>query len=184
MGLPPLSPGALAAACLLAAAAGACALAGDARADASSAGTPQPGAARIEAHSADYVLVGVVHGDALDIHLSRALDNSPVRDATIGVAFRGTLHPTAAQVDGGYELKAAELALPGTTAMEFDITAGGSESRLTGVLQVAAPSGKTETESSGNARQIAWWVLNFAVCGAFLVLWSRRGRKASADDGE
>jgi hypothetical protein len=165
----------LAVACLLAAAAGAGP--GAARADA-----PAAGAARIEAHSADYVLVGIVRGDVLDIHLSRALDNAPVRDASVSVAFRGAVHAATAQVDGGYELQAAELALPGTTAMEFDIAAGSGTQKLAGVLQVAPPAGKAEDGSSGSVRQIAWWILNFAVCGAFLVLWSRRGRKTAADD--
>ncbi len=141
-------------------------------------------APRVEARSADYVLVGVLHGDALDIHLSRALDNAPVRDATVSVAFRGATHPATAQVDGGYSLTAKELALPGTTAMDFDISAGGGQQKLSGILQVATPAARPDDAASGSLRQIAWWVLNFAVCGAFLVVWSRRGRKADAADEE
>ena len=154
---------------------------GAAQADAPAAGAPAAGAPRIEARSADYVLVGVVHGDALDIHLSRTLDNAPVRDAAVSVAFRGAVHPATAQVDGGYQLKAAELALPGTTALEFGITTGGSEQKLSGVLQIAPPADRQDDGASGSARQIAWWILNFAVCGAFLVLWSRRGKKTDAE---
>ena len=141
---------------------------------------PTPPPARVEARSADYVLIGVVRGGALDIHLSRALDNSPVRDATVSVSFRGAPHPATALVDGGYEIRVPELALPGTTAMEFDVSAGGSAQRLSGTLQVAAPAGRSDEAASGSIRQIAWWILNFAVCGAFLVIWSRRGKKADA----
>ena len=144
------------------------------------ADAPAPAPARVEARSADYVLIGVVRGDALDIHLSRALDNSPVRDATVSATFRGAPHPATALVDGGYEIRAPELALPGTTAMEFDVSAGGSAQKLSGALQVTAPAGRTDEAASGSIRQIAWWILNFAVCGAFLVIWSRRGKKADA----
>ena len=137
---------------------------------------------RIEARSADYYLVGVVHGDTLDIHVSRGLDNTPVRDATLSVVFRGAAHPAVAQVDGGYTLKSPELALPGTTALEFDLSSGGTEQKLSGVLDVARPTAKADEDLSGNVRQIAWWILNFAVCGAFLVLWSRRGNKNADED--
>ena len=149
---------------------------------ASAADAPAAAAPRVEARSADYVLVGVLHGDALDIHLSRTLDNAPVRDATVSVAFRGSVHPATAQVDGGYSLTAKELALPGTTAMDFDVSAGGYDQKLSGVLQVAAPASRADDAASGSLRQIAWWILNFAVCGAFLVVWSRRGKKAEAAD--
>ena len=45
--------------------------------------------ARIEARSADLLVVGLVQGDAMTINVSRLLDNAPVHDATVAVAFRG-----------------------------------------------------------------------------------------------
>ena len=45
------------------------------------AGGPAPDQlARIEARSADLLAVGTVHGDRLTIHLSRIIDNAPVRN--------------------------------------------------------------------------------------------------------
>ncbi|MFI4890268.1 MAG: hypothetical protein ACHQIL_07030 [Steroidobacterales bacterium] len=136
--------------------------------------------ARIEARSADLVLVGVLQGETLTIHVTRLLDNATVRDASVAVAFRGGIYPTVAQVDGGYSFQARELALPGTTAMEFRVTAGGTEEKLTGTLQVANDSdGSTD---GGSLRQYGWWILNFAVCGAFLVLLARRKKPADPDE--
>jgi hypothetical protein len=54
--------------------------------------------------------------------------------------------------------------------------AAGSES-LKGTLQVAAGA---PSEQKNTARQLWWWVLNFAVCIGFLWLYSRR-RKAAED---
>jgi hypothetical protein len=133
---------------------------------------------RIEARSSDLIVVGLLQADTMTIHVSRVLDNAPVRDAQLDVAFRGATYPTVAQVDGGYTFQARELALPGTVAMEFHIVAGGSDEKLSGTLQVAPASGKTGEGSS--ARQYYWWVLNFAVCGAFLVLWARRKKRAES----
>ncbi len=140
---------------------------------------PAEQTARIEARSADLVLVGVVAGETLRLHISRLEDNSPVRDAVVTVNFRGAAHPAAALVDGGYELQAPELALPGATALEFEILRGTTSERLGGTLKVAATAASAGGGDSGNTgmiRQLAWWVLNFAVCGGFLVLWSRRKR--------
>ena len=130
--------------------------------------------ARIEARSADLVVVGVLQGETLTIHVSRLLDNAPVRDAAVEVAFRGGAYPTVAQVDGGYSLQAAQLAVPGTTAMEFRVSANGTEQKLTGTLQVA---GDEHSDGSGSVRQFLWWVLNFAVVGGFLVLLARRRKR-------
>jgi hypothetical protein len=133
--------------------------------------------ARIEARSADLLVVGLVQGDAMTINVSRLLDNAPVHDAVVSVAFRGGTYPAVAQVDGSYALKAPEFALPGAIAMEFHVTQAGAEQTLTGNLQIGAAGAKPD--DSGSARQMYWWVLNFAVCGAFLLLWARR--KKSAD---
>ncbi|MGH9561527.1 MAG: hypothetical protein ACRD3S_08735, partial [Terracidiphilus sp.] len=69
--------------------------------------------ARIEARSADLLAVGLVHGDRMAIHLSRVIDNAPVRDAAVTVVLRGASHPTTAQSDGSYTLQTKDLALPG-----------------------------------------------------------------------
>jgi hypothetical protein len=147
------------------------------------AATPASAPARIEARSRDLLAVGVLQGETMTIHVSRLLDNAPVRDAVVTVYFRGGSYPTVAQVDGSYSLQARELALPGATAMEFHVTSGGTEDKLTGTLQVAG-SGDGSV-GSGSVRQLGWWVLNFAVCGAFLWLWARRKKPAEpAEPGE
>jgi hypothetical protein len=133
---------------------------------------------RIKTQSADILVVGLVQDDRMSIHVSRVLDNAPVRDAIVTVTFRGAPYPTVAQVDGGYAMQSWELVKPGAVAMEFHVVASGVDERLNGTLEVAA-SGKAVER--GSARQYLWWVLNFAVCGAFLVLWARRRKRADAD---
>jgi hypothetical protein len=134
-------------------------------------------AGRIEAHSNDLLAVGVVHGDRMTVHLSRTLDNSPVRDAALNIVLRGSAHSAVAETDGSYSLQTPDLALPGAAAVEFQVTAGALQESLRGTLQAGAAA---KSESPNSARQLWWWVLNFAVCIGFLWLFSRR-RKAAQD---
>jgi hypothetical protein len=146
---------------------------------AAAAGAAAPGEppARIEARSADLLAVGVVHDDRMAIHLSRLIDNAPVRDAAVTVVLRGIAHPTTAEADGSYTLQSKDLALPGNAALEFQVTQTASQENLKGTLQIA---GAGRPENNNTARQLWWWVLNFAVCIGFLWLISRR-RKAVKD---
>ncbi|HSZ08929.1 MAG TPA: hypothetical protein VK794_10390 [Steroidobacteraceae bacterium] len=135
-----------------------------------------PAPARVEARSADLLAVGIVHGDTMGIHVSRLTDNAPVRDAAITVILRGTAHAATAETDGGYSLQTKDLTLPGAAAVEFQVTQGAARSSLKGTLDIADSGGRSEDKN--NARQLWWWVLNFAVCFGVLWLISRR-RKAA-----
>jgi hypothetical protein len=146
-------------------------------ADAEPAGpaTPTP-SARVEARSADLLAVGLAHDDRMTIHLSRLIDNSPLRDAALTVVLRGTAHPAVAETDGSYTLQAKDLTLPGAAAIEFQVAQAGALQSIKGTLQITAAAG--ESVDKNTARQLWWWVLNFAVCIGFLWLISRR-RKAA-----
>ncbi len=155
--------------------AGAFALAGSA-----AAAAPDPAqGARVEARSADLLAVGTVHGERMTIHLSRIDDNSPVRDAVVRVILRGTLHSTTAEADGGYSLQTPELSLPGAAAVQFEVALGAEREQLEGTLQIADAAVKPQARN--NSRQLAWWVLYFAVCIGALILWRRR-RAAAAKE--
>jgi len=139
---------------------------------------PQPPAApRVEARGADLLAVGVVHGDRMSVRVSRLLDNAPVPDAAVTVVLRGVAHPATAETDGSYTVQTQDLTLPGAAAIEFQIAQAAARQSLKGTLQVAAPG---QSDDRNGARQLWWWVLNFAVCIAFLWLFSRR-RKAAKD---
>jgi hypothetical protein len=133
--------------------------------------------ARIEARSADLLAVGLVHGDRMSIHLSRVIDNAPVRDAALTVVLRGATHPAVAEADGSYTLRTPDLEILGPAAVEFQVAQPSGTEALKGTLQVA---GAGRTEDKNSARQLGWWALNFAVCIGFLWLYSRR-RKAAKD---
>ena len=137
-------------------------------------GTPPP---RVEARSASLLAVGIVRGDRMAIHLSRLADNAPVRDAVLTVVLRGVVHPTVAEADGSYTLQAKDLTLPGAAAVVFQVADGDAHDQLKGALEVPAAGAGLSDKNS--ARQLGWWVLNFAVCVGFLMLLSRR-RKAAA----
>lgn len=115
----------------------------------------------------------------MSIHLSRLLDNAPLRDAVVTVLIRGVQHPTVAEADGSYSLQSDALTVPGSAVVNFQVAQGPMREVLTGTLQVAG--GSSEPQEKNSARQFGWWVLNFAVCIGFLLLWSRR-RKAAAKD--
>jgi hypothetical protein len=101
-----------------------------------------------------------------------------VRDAAVTVVLRGASHPATAETDGSYTLQTKDLALPGAAAVEFDVADASGQERLKGTLQVAATAGKSADRNS--ARQLGWWVLNFAVCIGFLWLISRRRKSAQS----
>jgi hypothetical protein len=133
---------------------------------------------RVEARSHDLLAVGVVHDDKMIIHVSRLADNAPVRDAVVSVVLRGSVHPTTAETDGSYTLQSTDLALPGAAAVDFQIGEGAAKESLKGTLDIGSQPGVLDDKNS--SRQLWWWVLNFAVCGAAVWLFSRR-RKAAKD---
>ena len=133
--------------------------------------------ARIEARSADLLAVGTVHGDRLTIHVSRILDNAPVRNAAVTVVLRGIAHPTTAEADGGYSIETPDLSLPGAASVQFQVAQGAASEELQGILRIADAAGPAEDKNG--ARQFGWWVLNFAVCIGVLVLWRRRKAQKS-----
>ncbi|HLW25732.1 MAG TPA: hypothetical protein VKT22_15360 [Steroidobacteraceae bacterium] len=137
--------------------------------------TPAPGA-RVEARSGDFLAVGTVRADQLTIHLSRLADNAPVRDAAVTVVLRGTSHAALAASDGGYTIRTADLTVPGPAAVLIEVTQGALREQLSGTLEIGGAEKAHETRDS--LRQTAWWVLNFAVCIGFLMLWNRRRKKA------
>jgi hypothetical protein len=145
---------------------------------AGAAGAEPAASQRVEARSADLLAVGLVRGNRMAIHLSRLLDNAPVRDAAVTVVLRGAAHPAVAETDGSYTLETPELAVPGTAAVEFQVEQAGGRQSLKGTLQIASAAGQPEDKNT--ARQLGWWVLNFAVCIGFLWLVSRR-RKSAKD---
>jgi len=138
--------------------------------------SPAPAPARVEAHSDDLLAVGLAQGDRMVIRISRLIDNAPVRDAAVTVTLRGVTHPTTAEADGSFTLQTQDLALSGKAAVEFQVMQAAAHETLKGTLQVAGGAGSAEDKNS--ARQLWWWVLNFAVCIGFLALISRR-RKAA-----
>ncbi|MDP9008914.1 MAG: hypothetical protein M3N91_09465 [Pseudomonadota bacterium] len=157
----------------------AAALAAIAPASAAVAGTG-PSIPRVEARSADFLAVGVVHDDKMSIHLSRLADNAPVPDALVTVMLRGTAHATTAEADGSYSLQTKDLTLPGAAAVEFQVSQGAAHESLKGTLDVADAAGPSDDKN--NARQLWWWVLNFAVCFGVLWLISRRRKAAQTKE--
>ncbi len=135
-----------------------------------------PAPARVEARSADLMAVGLVRDDRMVIRISRLIDNAPVQDAAVTVTLRGVTHPTTAEADGSFTLQTQDLALLGKAVVEFQVVQAAAHETLTGTLQVAGGAGSAEDRNS--ARQLWWWVLNFAVCIGFLALISRRRKSA------
>lgn len=139
----------------------------------------EPAATRVETRSKDVLAVGIVHGDRMSIHVTRVVDNAAVRDAALQVLLRGTVHDTVAEADGGYTLQTPDLKVPGAAVVEFQVTQGGARQALKGTLVVS--NGPGDPPATNSARQLWWWVLNFAVCIGFLMLLSRRRKNAPRD---
>jgi hypothetical protein len=136
----------------------------------------EPAATRVEARSESLLAVGIVRADRMSIRVTKVVDNAPVSDAVLTILLRGVAHPTVAEADGSYTLQTDDLRLPGPASLEFQIVQGTTRQALKGTLSVA--DGGTKPDERNSARQLWWWVLNFAVCIGFLMLISRR-RKSS-----
>jgi hypothetical protein len=136
----------------------------------------EPAATRVEARSESLLAVGIVRADRMSVHVTRIVDNAPVPAAVLTVLLRGVTHPTVAEADGSYTLQTKDLMLPGAATVEFQVVLGTTRQDLKGTLLVA--DGAAKPPDKNNARQLWWWVLNFAVCIGFLMLLARR-RKAS-----
>jgi len=137
--------------------------------------------ARVEAKSKTFMAVGLLEGDRMVIHLSRLLDNTPVHDASLHVNIRALDLTAVAQTDGSYEVRDPRLKADGPAVVAFQVDQGEASEKLVGNLEV--PKAEKTVAEDGQARQLLWWVLNFAVCIGFLVLIARR-RKAAAARGE
>ena len=127
---------------------------------------------RVEARSNDLLAVGMVHGERMSIRLSRLTDNAPVTDAEVTVQLRGRSRAATAEADGSYTVQMKELALSGAATVEFQVAQAAGRETLKGIMETAGNSARSEDKNS--ARQLWWWVLNFAVCIGFLMLISRR----------
>jgi hypothetical protein len=138
--------------------------------------------ARVEAKSKTFMAVGLLEGDRLTIHLSRVIDNAPVHDAAVRINIRALDLPAVAQTNGSYEARSAEFKADGPAVVAFVVKQGEVTEKLVGTLEVP-PAAKSTLTDNGQVRQLLWWVLNFAVCIGFLVLYSRR-RKAAEARGE
>lgn len=147
---------------------------------AADAGATAP--ARVEAKSKTFMAVGLLEGERMTIHLSRVIDNAPVHDAAVRVNMRALDLPAVAQTDGSYEVRSAEFKADGPAVVAFLVKQGTLTEKLVGTLE-APPADKSTLTDNGQARQLLWWVLNFAVCIGFLMLYSRR-RKAAEARGE
>jgi hypothetical protein len=93
------------------------------------------------------------------------------------VVLRGAAHPATAETDGSYTLQTKDLMLSGTATVEFQVAQADARQSLKGTLQI---SGTVQSGDKNTARQLWWWVLNFAVCIGFLWLYSRRRKTAES----
>ena len=71
------------------------------------------------------------------------------------------------------------LHVPGVLSAE---QVAAARETLKGTLQTAGGAGPSDDRNS--ARQLWWWVLNFAVCIGFLWLYSRRRKAASGQESD
>ena len=96
----------------------------------------------------------------MTIHLSRILDNAPVRDAMVTVALRGAAHSTTAEADGSYALQTPDLTLPGAASIQFQVAFGATREELKGTLQI----GETHREERREEQRAAALVVGAEFC--------------------
>lgn len=141
--------------------------------------TPPPiqsASPRVEAHSPDIELLGILQHQELTLYLDRYADNVPLPDATVELES-GTHKAVAKHAGGGvYRIAADWLHAPGRHELVFTIQAGELNDLLAATLTVTAPPPLTHANRFG-WRSIAGGI--FALIGAFaLALFLKRRRSA------
>ena len=102
--------------------------------------------------SAGLLVVGVVHDDKMNIHVSRLNDNAPVRDAAITWYCAADMPPRRNR----RQLFTADQgsALPGAAAVEFQINQAGAHENLKGTLDIATSAGQADDKKQCPAAMV------------------------------
>jgi RND family efflux transporter MFP subunit len=118
---------------------------------------------RLESTGTELELVAVADGHKLTIYLDRVATNEPVDGANIEISGDG-IQPVAAKAssEGTYEIEANWLDEPGTKALVFVVTVGGTADLLSGVLDIPTPA-KAEAPAMPNWNELlampALWIV-------------------------
>ena len=99
------------------------------------AGSAQP---RFTAVSDAFELVGVLNGKLLTLYLDRAVDNSPVKGATLELELGGVKVAVKPQGEGEFEATLAQTLAPGVTGITATVIAGQETDLLAGELDIRA----------------------------------------------
>ena len=138
------------------------------------AAPPTSQAARVEAVSEQFELVGSLQGDKLVVHLDRFATNEPVVGAKIDVEGGPLKAATAAEQDGVYAVPAAALTKPGTYPLVFTVQAGETADLLTGDLIVAGEAPVANSSAWPTSRWITASLAAAVIAGAGVFAWRRR----------
>ena len=137
-------------------------------------------APRVEAHSENFELVGILEGEGLTVYLDRFATNEPVTNAAIDIesgAFKATAQSSG---NGIYTAPAAALTKPGQYPLVFTIRTANENDLLDGTLAVASPPG----EAAHPHRLGEWliWIAGalVALAGIAWLLRRRMARRAPA----
>lgn len=142
---------------------------------------------RLESTGAELELVATVTGHKLTIYLDRLATNEPVDGAEIEVSGDGIAPVTARRIaEGTYEIDAAWVDEPGTKALIFTVTVGGTMDLLNGTLDVhaaAAPSGPVPAEwSHALASPWIWSIALIAGALGFVLAFAFRPLRLPPDE--
>jgi hypothetical protein len=135
------------------------------------------------AHSALLTINATVTPDGLALHVLHAGNQIPIDGRDVTVSVDGKSQPVTAQPEGTFLLSTKELGADGERQLDITVAHDGIREILTGKITV--PKAVSVTDLWHDHRQMAWWVLNFAIVLIAALAFSRRSSspaKSSEDD--
>lgn len=151
------------------------------------AASAAPTVPRLVAEGSELELVATAKDHTLTIYLDSIATNAPVQGAKIEVMGEGLPQQAAREVGNGvYEIEADWVHEPGTRALTFVVTSGGSADLLAGMLVIAAEAAEEHGTASWWSTLLArpeLWLLALTVgLGGFFLGFAFRPARLPRDD--
>lgn len=134
------------------------------------------------AHSALLTIKATVTQDGLALQVLHAANQIPIDGRDVTVSVDGKSQPLTAQPEGTFLLSTKDLGADGERQLDITVAHDGIREILTG--KITLPKTASATDLWHNHRQMAWWVLNFAIVLIAALAFSRRTSSPPKSSGE
>jgi hypothetical protein len=134
------------------------------------------------AHSALLTINATVTQDGLALHILHAGNQIPIDGRDVTVSVDGKSQPLTAEPEGTFLLSTKDLGEDGVRQLDITVAHDGIREILAG--KITLPKRSSTTDLWHDHRQMAWWVLNFAIVLIAALAFSRRSSASAKSSDE